>query len=490
MRVLNQAIMAAMMCLPGTFSAFAGPIEDALIDKTIEAYGGERFHAMERLVIADHYKGFRFGQSNDPASVDEAVYDALISIDFKAKRKALQWVRGRKGAFSIQHQIFDGSKGYRLDHTDQTMSQDDGITYAGADRRVSYFLDTVLLKLLDATRDNAAYLGEAIYGGRLHQKISFQAEGYPKMTLYLDKESRLVSAMARDHWVAGQHYMYQFKDHGAVDGVVYAQDTYVTRGGLPFNVLLSRTVQVNSDIEAAFSIPQGYGEEGSALDFSDMQVKKLGDGVFLAGKGWGFSIFIDAGDYFVASGGYTGLKERFAAMKAYAGIEKPLKFQVVSHHHIDHLGGMKEAAELGATFITVKDHIASIRERAELPLADDRFLLVDTAGSFADGKIQVFDFPNAHASHHLVSYIPAVKAVFTADLFLSRQESGAPDGYEALIDLRDMLGNQNIDAEYFAAAHSGRVLTADDLATSIANIKPESCPANWTQCAHWIPDDR
>lgn len=469
----------------GVASTHAGDKEDALIDRAVGAYGGEHFRAMNSLVIVDRYKGFRFGQSNDPTSVDEVLYDARTSINFQTNSKALRWISGRKNSFSAQHQVFNGKKGYSINHTNQTIAENNNITFANTDRRNSYFLDMALLKLLDATRDKAVYLGEALYSGKIHEKISFQAEGYPEMTLYLDPESGLISTMTRDHWVAGEYYSYQFSDYRSANGVLYAGETYVTRGGLPYNVLVSRTVEVNSDIETDFVLPQGYGEEGKALDFSSMVVKQLGEGVFLVGKDWGFSLFIDAGDYFIALGGYEGLQERFDEVKAFSDQEKPLKYQVVSHHHLDHLGGMKEAAALGATFITVKEHIASVRESAGGTLADNRFLLVDGEGSFADGKIQVLDFPNNHASHHLVSYIPAVKMIFTADTFLSRKETGAPPGYSELIDLRDMLAAHHIDAEFFAAAHSSRILTADDLAVSISNIKAEVCPVSWVECANW-----
>ena len=89
-----------------------------------------------------------------------------------------------------------------------------------------------------------------------------------------------------------------------------------------------------------------------------MMAEQLSDNIYLAGQDWGFSVFLDAGNYFIGTGGYEDLGLRLAAVQKLVGNDKPLKYQVVSHHHIDHLEGMKEANELGGQFISVKEHQA------------------------------------------------------------------------------------------------------------------------------------
>lgn len=462
--------------------------KDEIIDKVIEAYGAENFINMKSLVISSRYKGFRFGQSNSPDAVDEELYNARITIDFDENRKSFQWIIGRPSSFSIQHQVFDGESGFRLDHTNRTIAENNAINFASADRQVSYFIDTVLLKLLITVRDNATYLGKENYRGKLHDKISFQAPGHPTLTLYIDEMTSRVNYMTRPHWSQGQ-FSYQFNDHRFVDGILVAQDTYVTRGGQPFNVMLSREVTVNPYIDEDFVLPTNYTQEGEALDFSEMSVAKLAEGVFLAGQDWGFSIFIDAGDYLIASGGYAGLKERYEAMKRYSKLEKPIKYQVVSHHHLDHLGGMQEAADLGVTYVTVAEHVESIRAITAQDLDDNRFLLINGSGRLAGGVVEILDFPNGHADHHLITFVPSIKTVFTADMFLSRQKSGAPPGYEDLKELRNAIQTAGMDAKHYAAAHSGRVLTTDDLNSAIANIETAICPDSWTQCAEYRWND-
>ena len=455
---------------------------EMLIDKTVAVYGGDKLLGVKTLTVEEKYKGFRFGQSESPNEVDLVDYHSSVSIDFANQRKSFRWRRGSKKYFSTMHQLFDGKKGYSIDHSARTTAENSNITFASADRRHLLYVDTALVLLMNNVREQAGYVGEESFRGTIHDKVKFKAEGYPEMTLYIDRETGLVSKMQRPHWRPGQFYNYNFSEFEQKEGIQYATSTYVTRNGQPYNVSVSRKIEINPAISTLFALPEGYGDEAPSIDFSEMSVKKIADNTYLAGKNWGFSIFVDAGSYFIAAGGYEGLTERFKAMKEFTGTDKPLKYQVVSHHHLDHLGGMKEAAELGVTFITVKEHVESIRRIAETDLPEERFITVDKIGSFAGGALKVIDYPNGHSTHNLMSYFPASKIFFSADFYFSRQENGAPDGYEGLNKFKTMLKEQGIDVEYFAAAHSGRVLTAANFETSLNQISESVCPADWTIC--------
>jgi glyoxylase-like metal-dependent hydrolase (beta-lactamase superfamily II) len=277
-------------------------------------------------------------------------------------------------------------------------------------------------------------------------------------------------------------HIYQYAGYKERDGIHFATETYVTRGGNPSFVTTYRSIDFNEDINAAFVLPEGYGPEAPALDFPDMTVEQVGDGIYLAGQNWGFSLFIDAGDHYIATGGYAGLKERLKAVQTFAGNQKPLRYQIVSHHHWDHVGGMTEAAELGANFIITKEHIETVRDRAAIDIPDERFNVVEVEKSISNGLVHVLDLPNEHSSHNLLTYVPSANLIFSADLFLSRQVSGAPDGYEDLRRLKAAISKAGFDVKRFAAAHSGRILTADDLNASINKISENRCPAGWVQC--------
>lgn len=478
--VIVFPLILALATLPA--SAHAGEKEDALIDRVVSAYGGPSLLSLDSLRVSDKYIGFRYGQSHDPAEVDKVDYHSVVTVDLRERRKDFRWVRGNDDGFSTQHQLFDGSTGYRIDHTERTISEDAALTFSSVDRRHLYFLDTALAILLNNARDSAQYDGDALLYNKSHSTLSFQAQGHPKMTLFVDPDTGRISKMRRPHWRVGQSFDYHYSEWARHQGVPYAKSFYVTRGGDPFYVSVSRQVDWRSNLVAAFEKPEGYGKAGAGLDFTEMQFKQLGENLYLTGQDWGFSIFYDAGEYFIASGGYAGLSERFATVKARTGLDKPLKYQIMSHHHIDHLGGTNDVLALGANFVTIAAHVESIRNMTETEIPDKRFVLIEGAGNLADGNVQILDFANGHSSHNLVSYFPESNTVFTADLFLSREADGAPNGQQGLKDFAEMLNTAGVDARQFAAAHSARVLTAADLNASIGKIVDPVCPANWDMC--------
>ncbi len=484
MRVSGIKMLLILAVLSSwTQVACAGEHENRIIDQVVEAYGGSNLLNLKSLVLKDKLKRFTTGQSHSPFEVDLSHYNAVVNIDFIRGRKEMQFVGGEGDNIYIQHNEYDGKKGYRINHSDQTVSENGAYRFATVDRRFSLRIDAVLAKILHETRAGAVYEGEVLYQGEPKEKLSFQAEGYPKFTLLIDKESGLITKMSRAHWLPGTEFAYIYSRHEHEGGITFAKDVYVMKGGKPETLSVSRSLEVNPNLDGAFQVPTSYGPAPRSISFDEMSVQELSAGVFLAGQDWGFSIFVDAGPHYVAMGGYEDLKKRLAAVQAYANNTKPLKYQVVTHHHMDHLGGMGEAADLGASFITVKEHVASIRKFAGRPIEDERFIIVEGADSIENGLVKVLDFPNGHSNHNLVSYIPAAKLVFTADYFLSRQETGAPSGHKGLIEFQEALRKNDFEADFFAAAHSGRVLTSADLKAALNNIAPpETCPKNWPQC--------
>ena len=398
--------------LVGSLSVVGGACQaqqnvSTVVDKVISSYGGDKLAQVKTLKLAGHYKGFNYGQSASPDDVDMEDNKFSISIDLVNQRKSFRWVMANSSEFSTQHQLFDGKQGYRINHTPKTVIENNGLTYLNVDRNHLNGFDIALVLLLQQNRKNVSYAGEISYLGKPHDKLKFTPEGQREYTVFVDQQSGYIAKMTQPHWLPGKYFVYHYGDWRKTQGVSYAADSYLTSEGKPSDVTLSQIVEVNPDVAADFNVPAGYKPEAAGLDMSKMAVKQLADNVYFAGSNWGFSLFYHNDDYFVAAGGYRGLTKRFEAVKAYAKVDKPLKYQVVSHHHNDHLAGMQEAAELGATFVTVQAHVNSIRDAAKVDLADDRFIIVDGSKGIADGEVKVVDYPNGHSTHNLLTYVPS-----------------------------------------------------------------------------------
>lgn len=461
----------------------AGEKEDALVNKVVAAYGGDKFKQIKTIKMTDEFHSFRGSQSYRYGEVDLERNITNVAIDFENQRKSYRWLIGENlDELYSQHQMFDGKTGYRIQHNDKSFSTNPAIDFARADRRQSYALDTFLAQLLLQSRESLTLLEpQTLYSG-MHQVVKFKAKGYPEMTLYVDDESGRISMLEQPDWLPNSKVKHHFSNYQKQQGILYAASYYNTRGGKPQRASYGREIEFNTDLTAYFSVPEGYSETGASLDFSEMSVKKLADNVYLVGQHWGFSIFVDAGDYYIGAGGYNDLTQRFAAVQQHTKTNKPLKYQVVSHHHTDHLGGMKEAAELGVTFVAVSEHFDAVREQAEQALPASRFKAVDGSLSLANGLVTIVDVPNGHANHNLVTYFAPAKTVFTADMYVSRAVSGVPNGYDALEKFKDKLDKAGLEVKHFAAAHSGRVLSLAEFKQSLTQRSETVCPTGWAIC--------
>ena len=110
---------------------------------------------------------------------------------------------------------------------------------------------------------------------------------------------------------------------------------------------------------------------------------------------------------------------------------KPLTHVIVSHHNLDHAGGVRAAIAEGLTIITQRGNEAFLREIATRPhsLGQDAlarrpkaavFQLVDDALTLKDDTLEVQIFktiPNSHTALLLWAWVPRERLLVQADLY-------------------------------------------------------------------------
>ena len=162
-------------------------------------------------------------------------------------------------------------------------------------------------------------------------------------------------------------------------------------------------------------------------------VDTLGPGAFKIGGNYA-SIAIDMGDHvLVVESGQSdarGLAVMAAAKQAIPS--KPIRYVVNSHPHFDHSGGLGAAVAEGATILTHANN-ELVLERL---LSGPRTLLGDSLSKVASRRTNVVEpvgdrdvrrgtngrvvelhrVPNEHSDGLLVVYLPAEKALWTADI--------------------------------------------------------------------------
>ena len=114
------------------------------------------------------------------------------------------------------------------------------------------------------------------------------------------------------------------------------------------------------------------------------------------------------------------------AKQKYPG--KPFRYLVLTHHHIDHSGGLRAYAAEGASVVVGKGDGAFFRKALAAPqgynpypvkAAPPKVIEVDDKWSVTDGarQIDAFVLDNPHAQGYLIPYVADAKLGFVTDLW-------------------------------------------------------------------------
>lgn len=98
---------------------------------------------------------------------------------------------------------------------------------------------------------------------------------------------------------------------------------------------------------------------------------------------------------------------------------KPIRYVVSSHHHSDHMGGLRAFADAGATVIVAAGHESAAR-RTLRPSDDPPIETVTDRREITDGSRSVVIFDtgaNPHTHENLFVWLPSERILFQGDLF-------------------------------------------------------------------------
>ena len=344
--------------------------------------------------------------------------------------------------------------------------------------------DTLLAHQLSENAETAELAGTSTLFGRPHELITFEMPQSPPLTLHVDSETGLISKMSRETGFGPLSY--EFSDHTTAGGVAYASNFEFFVGKDPNIITVSRTVTPNAVRASVFRIDRGVEQEPARVDTTEMTVEEIAEGVHLAGQGPqgapnAYTAFIDAGDHVIAVGGYVGLQGRVDAYREVAGHEKPLRYQIVTHHHTDHLGGMADALALGATFVTPSNAVGNLNTAAGEEVPGDRLMLLDEKMTL--GPVEIYDIWTNHMESMALVYIPSAKAVFQADHYTGLYEGDAPSpaGLGTVL-FKQAVDDLGLDVETVLSAHGRKPVPWSELEAAVAAYDPDPCPTNRAIC--------
>jgi glyoxylase-like metal-dependent hydrolase (beta-lactamase superfamily II) len=253
------------------------------------------------------------------------------------------------------------------------------------------------------------------------------------------------------------------------------------QGGYPIFDLNLSDVKANAAVNIQ---PQGRGAAPAAAAApAQVASEPLGDGVYLITGGYA-AIAVDFKEHITII--ETGQSEaRGLAVIAEAKKlipNKPVKYVVNTHSHIDHSSGLRASVAEGATILTHQINKAYLEKTLSIPhtLSPDKAQqngkkpIIEAVGEkkvLTDGTHVVELYHQTNFGHHdgmLLVYFPKEKVLLEADGYNPQPTNATPPNPPSpyTVSLLDNIRRLKLDVKRIVPVHypaDNRVVTVDEL---------------------------
>ncbi len=359
---------------------------------------------------------------------------------------------------------------------------------AASERRMLEILLTPHGFLKGAMSSHATAVTRNEYGGRV-TVVSFLALGRYRVngTITEDHVVQRVQTWLPNPVVGDMYYETVYTEYEDVGGVQFpmrwhqhqdyddgAHQPNVSGGDHAFGLETISDVRINVD-GAALTVPDAV--RGATVPPVGVETEQLADGVWLLGGGSHNSVAVEFRDHVAVIEAPLNEARSLAVIEEVMSLAptKPIRFIVNTHHHWDHLGGLRTYVHDGATVITHEGNRPYYQEvlRARPWLLDpDRFSLsppeewsegyiFETVGE----KYILGDEGRTVELHHvrgldhvagmLIAYFPQEKLVVEADLYTPPPPGDSSPGTPSASSrtFYENLQRLNLDVETIVPIH-------------------------------------
>jgi glyoxylase-like metal-dependent hydrolase (beta-lactamase superfamily II) len=368
--------------------------------------------------------------------------------------------------------------------------------------------------LLNAMNDpsNVLPLDPQPLGKAALPAVSFTDKG-TKYTILFDRETHLPAAIRTrddDNIYGDSNYDLVLADWKAVGTAKLAQTLSYQVNGVEVAKLNYREVSANPAIAAdAFAVPDNVKAaanppatgnvpyqwvlrrlfltrflESDAVIYptgGGLKLVELAPNVQHVEGGTANNLIVAMKDYLVIfDAPYGELQSRWtidAAKAKYPG--KPIKYLVLTHHHMDHTGGMRTFVAEGASIIVPSPDKAYFEQDVAAPrtlVPDDlqkrprpaTIIEVKDQMSIKDDtdEIRLYNIPNPHVQSMFIGHVVKGNVLYVTDLISPR---GPIERSEATVSVGDALRKYGITGAIIAGGHGTTAKQADIAGALAAN---------------------
>ena len=462
-----------------------------VLDRAVEAIGGaEALRSIEVVRLQLDGETWPRLQMTTPEPPFEpgSLHETLL-IDFKNNRLLLEQ-RGAGAGFENHNTILiKGGEGVNYDHRAHTATPIPG-AQSSQQQFVQYYrrLPNLLLRQAIDRTNTLRYLGPDTFNGKPHEAFTFVMPDTQQVAVYVDSASGLVSKYELifvDPLVGEEGSEIVFGGY-ASQGKHRVPTTWTNQQAGGDVSRFKVQAEINPAVtEASFAVAaKDYLRVDALPDNLDENVEKLADGVYViqnvAGQNQN-TLAVEFKDYIVAveaPGSSDGADKVIARIKqAIPG--KPIRYVAVTHHHGDHIGGLRSFIADGAVVVATPGNRKVIEAMAAAPQVDrlakaprkPEFLFLEGGKRvLTDGSqtLELYDIgPNPHAKEMVIAYLPKQRVLFQGDMFFA-SPNNAPAGppQSVTVSFAKRLQDLGLKVDKIASVH-GRTATSEEFAKAM-----------------------
>lgn len=462
-----------------------------VLDRAVDAIGGaEALRAID--VVRLQLDGETWPRMQMPTPYppyEGGTLKESLLVDFKSNRLRLEQDASGAGFDNHVTIIIEAGQGTTYDHRAHTATP---IPSAQSSQQqfVQYYrrIPNLLLRQAIDRTNTLRFLGSDTFDGKSHEVFTFVMPDTQQVAVYVDSATHLVSKYEL-------LFVDPFTGEDASE-IIYGEYTTAGKYRVPrtFTNRLAGEVSSRASLRAeinpaltpaAFDPPAGdFMKVGALPDNLDENVEKLADGVYViqnvAGQNQN-TLAVAFKDYILAveAPGSSDGADRVIARIKQTIPGKPIRYVAMTHHHGDHIGGLRSFIAEGATTITTPGNRKVVEEMAAAPQVDrlsknprkPPLLLIDGGKRvITDGTqtVELIDIgPNPHAKELVIAYLPQQRIVFQGDMFFASPNNAPPGPPQAsTVSFAKAIKARGLAVERIASVH-GRTASAEEFATAL-----------------------
>jgi glyoxylase-like metal-dependent hydrolase (beta-lactamase superfamily II) len=501
------AAVGMLMVRPFAKTVAATSPQD-LVNSAYTAMGGDKLKTISLKATLQQYDPGESYSVADPDKPDTGVSELTQSRDLQRGLTRNEWVRPKAddGTKRTYTEIVTPTTGYVIGN-DATNGRLPKRTVKGAQpehtmsgRRLTATLRELerpfIVLEMKKHPDRVGPTGDQTVAGKTYPAVQYR-DDYGTFVVLFDPATKLPALARTMDWDAlegDSSYDAEYADWRDVSGAKVAFLTHYTLNGMKVADLKLSSATVNPTLPPkTFDIPQamlnaaakpapanvtpyqwiirrqftGFYYDSDKKYTDDLDSLKLVDvasNVSQTQGGTHNTLFIATNTYLIAveapNDDGQAIQSIALAKQRYPG--KPIRYLILTHHHVDHVGGMRTYAGEGATIVLAKgdgDYFRKVLARPETLNPDapkqsftPKVNEVDGKWSVKDGgrEVDAYMVENPHAADMMIVYVPDAKLGIVTDLYVP----GAPVSFNtevaALVKGVDKWG---IKPERFAGGH-------------------------------------